>query len=81
MPKEGASNPTFESRTCYVGHNSVIPRRIALPQKLRLAYLLDMILPPLVSIRSQMTHFIFSHLSINRGVKGMKAQATGGPDV
>jgi hypothetical protein len=39
MPKEGNSNPAFESRTCCVGYSSIIPRRIALPQKLRLVQL------------------------------------------
>ena len=38
-PKDGVSNPTSESRTFYVWHYSKIPRRIALPQKLRLAQL------------------------------------------
>ena len=39
MPKESISNPTFESRTCYVGHFSIIPQGKTLPQKLRLAHL------------------------------------------
>jgi len=37
--KESISNPTFENRAFYVGHYTKIPRRIALPQILRLAQL------------------------------------------